>query len=115
MEILEKTEGTLSAGTVNVICLRGRLDAYTANDLDEKLKSMAATNQIRLVLNLKELEYVGSSGLRVLLAALKQVKKQGGDIRLAGLQTSVKDVFDMAGFTQFFQMHDEEEDAIKSF
>ena len=110
MEISEKTEGT-----VNVVYLSGRLDAYAANDVEQKLDSLTAAKQVRLLLNLEELEYISSSGLRVLLSTLKKATKQQGEVRLACLHTSVKDVLDIAGFTQFFKIYDKEEDAINSF
>ena len=109
MEISEKT-----AGRANVVYLTGRLDAHAANDVEQKLNSLTAASQACLVLNLKELEYISSSGLRVMLAVLKRVTKRQGDVRLACLQPSVKDVFDIAGFTQLFKIYDEEEDAISS-
>jgi anti-sigma B factor antagonist len=110
MEISEKTKGK-----VNVIYLAGRLDAYAANDVEQKLESLISDRKVNLVLNLKELEYISSSGLRVLLAALKKTTKLQGDIRLACLRPAVKDVFEIAGFTQFFKIYDEEEDALDSF
>jgi anti-sigma B factor antagonist len=102
-------------GTVCVIFLNGRLDAYAANDVEKKMDSLFAAAKAQLVVNLKGLEYISSSGLRVLLAGLKRVRKQQGDIRLACLQPYVKEVFDIAGFTQLFKMFDKEEEAIDSF
>ena len=110
MEISEKTEGK-----VNVLYLTGRLDAYAANEVEQRLNPLTATKQVHLVLNLKELEYMSSSGLRVLLAALKRATKHQGDIRLACLRPSVRDVLDIAGFTQFFKVYEEEQDAVNSF
>ena len=110
MEISEKI-----LGNVSVIYLSGRLDAYAANDVERKLDSLMAAHQAYLVVNLERLEYISSSGLRVLLAGIKRVKKEQGDIRLACLQPYVKEVFDIAGFTQLFRMFDKEEDAVNSF
>ena len=110
MEISEKI-----IGNVNIISLSGRFDAYAANDVELKLDSLLAAEQVHLVVALSCLEYISSSGLRVLLAALKKVRKQQGDIRLACLQPHVKEVFDIAGFTQLFKMFDKEEDAVNSF
>ena len=110
MDIPEK-----SLGNVYVISLDGRLDAYAANDVEKKLDSLFTSAKSQLVVNLKGLEYISSSGLRVLLAALKKMRKQQGDIRLACLQPYVKEVFDIAGFTQLFKMFDKEEEAIDSF
>jgi anti-sigma B factor antagonist len=110
MDIPEK-----SVGNVGIIFLSGRLDAYAANEVEQKLNLLCTPTQANVVVNLKSLEYISSSGLRVLLAALKKVRKQNGDIRLASLQPYVKEVFDTAGFTQLFKMFEKEEEAIDSF
>ena len=110
MEISETTEGT-----VNILYLTGRLDANAANEVEQRLNPLTATRQVRLVLNLKELEYMSSTGLRVLLAALKRATKHQGDIRLACVRPAVKDILDITGFTQFFRIYEEEEGAVSSF
>jgi len=102
-------------GDVNVISLSGRLDAYSANEVEKKLDSLIDAAQVRLVISLEKLEYISSSGLRVFLAALKKVKKQQGDIKLACLKPYIKEVFDIAGFTQLFNMFGTEEAAVNSF
>jgi anti-sigma B factor antagonist len=110
MEILENKKGNVS-----IISLSGRLDAYSANDLEEKLTAMIDAAQIRMIVSLENLEYISSSGLRVLLAALKKVRKQKGDIKLSCLQPYIKEVFDIAGFTQLFNIFDNDEGAVDSF
>ena len=110
MEIIEK-----KVGSVNVVCPCGRLDAYASSEMEKKLNPLAETAKAALVINLEKLEYISSSGLRVLLASLKKAKKQDGDIRLASLQPYVKEVFDMAGFSQLFKIFDKEEDAVNSY
>jgi len=110
LEISEK-----NVGNVNVISIGGRLDAYAANDLERKFDSLITAGHVRLVVDLSRLEYISSSGLRALLTAIKRVKKEQGDVRLACLQASVKEVFDMAGFTQLFRLFDKEEEAVGSF
>lgn len=110
MDIPEKT-----VGNVCIVFLSGRLDAYASNEVEPKLNLLCAAANANVVINLKSLDYISSSGLRVLLSALKKARKQQGDIRLACLQTYVREVFDTAGFTQLFKMFDKEEDAIDSF
>ncbi len=110
MDISEKR-----IGDVNVISLSGRLDAYSANEVEKKLDSLIDAAQVRLVISLEKLEYISSSGLRVFLAALKKTKKQQGNIKLACLKPYIKEVFDIAGFTQLFNMFDTEEAAVNSF
>lgn len=110
MEILAK-----KIGAVNVLCPCGRLDAFAAAEVEKILNPLADSAQVSLIVNLEKLEYISSSGLRVLLAALKKARKQQGDVRLACLQPYVKEVFDIAGFSQLFKMFDKEEDAINSY
>jgi anti-sigma B factor antagonist len=110
MEIGEK-----EAGDVNVFYLVGRLDTYTAGDFESKLNSETKGLPVNLVICMEKLEYISSSGLRVLLATLKKVRKQQGDVRLTGLRPGVKEVFDISGFTPLFKMFENEEDAINSY
>ena len=110
MEILEK-----EIGNVYTVCLCGRLDASSANDLERKLDSLIDAAQVQLVISLEKLDYISSSGLRVLLAELKKVRKQQGDIRLACPKPYIKEVFDIAGFTQLFNILDSDEAALDSF
>jgi len=110
MEILEK-----KIGNVYLISIGGNLDAYSVNDVESKLNSLIDAGQVRLVVSLDKLEYISSSGLRVLLVTLKKVRKQQGDMRLACLKSNIKEVFDISGFTQLFNISDTEETAIDSF
>ena len=100
---------------VQIVTVGGRMDAYSSNDVEKQLNSLIDTNQVKIILNLTGLEYISSSGLRVLLAALKKSRKGSGDLRLAAMRPSVKEVFDIAGFTQLFQIFNEEKEAIDSF
>lgn len=110
MDIVEK-----KLDNVNLIYLSGRLDAYSATEVEKKLDSLIEAGQTRLVLNLEKLEYISSSGLRVFLAGLKKAKKQQGDIKLACMKTFIKEVFDIAGFSQLFNIFDTEEAAVSAF
>jgi anti-sigma B factor antagonist len=110
MEIGEK-----KTGKVDILFLTGRLDAYAANDVEKKMNAVTEKAPVSLVVCMEKLEYISSSGLRVLLACLKKARKQQGDIRLACMQTYVKEVFDVAGFTQLFKVFDKEDEAVNSF
>jgi len=110
MEIVEK-----KLGRVNVISLSGRLDAYSATEVEKKLDSLIEAGQPRLVIDLEKLEYISSSGLRVFLAALKKTRKLQGDIKLACMKPFIKEVFDIAGFSQLFNIFDTQEAAVSGF
>jgi anti-anti-sigma factor len=110
MDILRK-----KIDDIQIVTLGGRMDAYSSNDVERQLNSLIDANEVKIILNLTALEYISSSGLRVLLAALKKSRKESGDLRLSAMRPSVKEVFDIAGFTQLFQTFNEEKEAIDSF
>ncbi len=110
MDIEEK-----KAGQAYIITLNGRLDAYSSNELDKRINMLIDEGNMELVVNLDGVDYISSSGLRVMLSAVKKLRKMDGDIRLACLKPYVMEVFDISGFTQLFQIFEREEEAINSF
>jgi anti-sigma B factor antagonist len=110
MEMEEK-----KSGEVYIIVLKGRLDAYSSNELEKKVDTLIDQGCRKLVVNFGDVDYISSSGLRVMLSTLKKLQKMGGDVKLAGLKPYVREVFDISGFTQLFDIHNLEEEAIKSF
>ena len=80
-----------------IVAIAGRLDTTTAPDLEKELKD-SIEGVKELVLDLKELEYISSAGLRVLLAAQKTMNKQGS-MRLKNVNESIMEIFDITGFT----------------
>jgi len=96
------------SGDINVLGIGGRLDAYNAAEAEKKLDELIGSGQIKIVLNLEGLEYISSSGLRVFLAQLKKARKQQGDIRLCCMKPNIREIFDIAGFTQLFSIAEDE-------
>jgi anti-sigma B factor antagonist len=103
------------SGDVNIVSIGGRLDAYNAVEAEKKLDELIQAGKVKIVLNLESLEYISSSGLRVFLAQLKKVRKQQGDIKLCCMKANIKEVFDIAGFTQLFNILDSEDAAGAGF
>ena len=81
---------------VTTIAVGGRLDTITAPVL-EKTIGDNITNVSNLVLDLKELEYISSAGLRVLLCAQQNMQKIGS-MKLTNVCEEVMEVFEMTGF-----------------
>ncbi|HIS41501.1 MAG TPA: STAS domain-containing protein [Candidatus Limiplasma pullicola] len=94
MEIMKE-----SHDTDLTLKLRGRLDTSTAPELEGELKNCLEGVQ-SLTLDLKELEYISSAGLRVLLSAQKTMNKQGSMV-VRNVNPIVRDVFDITGFSDF--------------
>ena len=78
------------------ISLKGRLDTTTAPSLESEFKS-SLNGVTELIIDLKELVYISSAGLRVLLSAQKVMNKQGKMV-VKNSNDDVRDVFDVTGF-----------------
>ena len=84
-----------------IFTIDGKLDTNTSPYANDILMDEFATHK-DLVINLEKLNYLSSSGLRILLAVLKKSKSVGGSLRLTNLNSDIKKLFDMVGFTEFF-------------
>ena len=100
----------------DVLILRviGKLDAATSKALEDKILPVIAAGQERLVVELSQLEYISSAGLRVFILAAKRMEESKGKMILSSLKDSVKQVFDIAGFSSFLCLAGSTEEAIKS-
>lgn len=110
MEITEK-----NVGDVCVVALSGRLDANCADEVEQTLNPFIDSAKLSMVVNFANLACISSSGLRVLPTSLKKVRKRYCDIKLSAMHTYIKEVFDIAGFTQPFNHFDTEDAAIDAF
>ena len=77
--------------------LGGRLDTTTAPELEKAFEENMDVSK-DLILDMKELEYISSAGLRVLLAAQKKMN-QAGKMKLTGVSDEVMEVFEITGFS----------------
>jgi len=89
------------AENATVLQFSGRLDGTNSAAADTKLADAVGRNPT-LVLDLGALDYISSAGLRVLLKAAKQAQTAKQKLVLAGLQPSVKQVFEISGFSTLF-------------
>ena len=89
-------------GNELVIALEGRLDTMTAPELEKELKE-SLEGAADLILDLKDLEYISSAGLRVLLSAHKSMMSKGG-MRIKNANEMVKVIFDVTGFSDILSI-----------
>lgn len=101
------------AGDVTIPVVIPRVDAHTAKEVESKLTELVTGGARKIVCDFSQTEYISSAGLRVFLQLLKNTQKAGGKIALCSLQPYVREVFDMAGFSQLFRIYDSEAEAVK--
>ncbi len=86
-----------SEGSTLTVALDGRLDTSTAPELEDSLKD--DLNEVtELVFDLKDMQYISSAGLRVLLSAQKVMNKKGAMV-IRNANEQIKEIFDVTGFS----------------
>lgn len=83
-----------------VVVIEGRVDAVTAPELESKVSPLWAASGITLVFDCEKMDYISSSGLRIVLTAHKQVTAKAGKFILRNLTREVRSVIDMTGFSR---------------
>ncbi len=86
------------------IAPQGRLDAVTVPALETAIDEQLAARHFRLIIDLSEVAYMSSSGLRALLRARRQAQAGGGDMALCAMNERVTEVFEMIGFNNLFRI-----------
>jgi len=87
------------------IAIKGHLNAITAPDLEQKLDALINSEHVHIVIDLGDVAFVASAGLRVFLACAKKAKRANRGLALCRLQPQVQQVFDLAGMTPLFLIH----------
>lgn len=100
---------------VVVMPLVGRVDAVTSPRISSEVRDHIAAGARYLLLNMSQVNFLSSSGLRALLLIRKELMTEGGELRLCSLQEQVYDVFVLTGFTQVFAIHATQDEAIAAF
>ena len=100
---------------VTVVDLSGKLNTGTSPEADSYLSSLIDGGATKLLLNMEGIDYISSSGLRVVLANGKKATAAGGALSLCTLNQSVGEVFRVSGFTSIFKVFETEDEALASF
>ena len=108
MEITERR-----TADIVTLSLSGKLDGTTAKAFEEKILGQIESGDRRFIIDLAQLDYVSSAGLRVFILAAKRLNSANGKIVLCSLKDPVREVFDIAGFSSIFSVYGFHDDAIK--
>jgi anti-anti-sigma factor len=98
-----------------ILFLNGYIDTYNSNYFQKKILRAIEHGFTRLIFHCNGLNYVSSTGIGSFTAFLKAVKPRGGDLVLLEIQPKVYEVFQLLGFSQFFNIKDDLEDALRIF
>ena len=101
--------------SVQVLALRGALDAHTARELEAAFRKCWQDGNHQIVVNCAHLRSISSAGLGVFLGYVDEVREKGGDIKIAGLTPNLFNIFDLLGMPLLFNIVETEEEAIDLF
>lgn len=107
LKIIEETRDH-----INIYRLDGQLDSTSSVEFEQKLLQAMSSGSKHMVLSLKDLHYISSAGIRVILKSIKAVRRIGGSITLCCLQDYVKEVFETSGMGALLPIFATMEDAL---
>ena len=110
MEISETQEGNIT-----VIKVKGRLDVLSSKDMNQSLREVIDKGHYQILLDCSELDFVSSSGLRVLIQTAKQLRKLNGKIGLCTIKDHIYEVLEIAGIFSLLPVSSNLKEALKKF
>lgn len=102
-------------GGVNVVYLKGYLDAHTAPALENTFSNLVNNGKYSIVVNFNELAYISSAGLGVFMAFIEKIRDNKGDIKLTSMSDKVYNIFDLLGFPLLYEIFKTEDEAVNKF
>lgn len=96
--------------------ISGRVDSYTSPKIKEALGGLMADGRCKIVLDLKSVTYLSSSGMLTFINALKQCQQsEQGKIILANIPPQILTSLELAGFNRLFDIYDDSVSAVNGF
>ena len=100
---------------VVILDIEGEIDLYNAPDIKEAIKNQIESDKKKVIINLKSVSYIDSSGIGALISSLSNLKKVGGGLKIIHVYDAVRKVFELTKLTSFFEIYDNEDAAIADF
>lgn len=102
-------------GDVVVLHVKGKLDTILSPQVEKKGIQLMNAGQMKLILDISDVSYVNSAGLRMLLSLKKQMKSAGGKFIVCNLRPEVMEIMKICGFDHVLEFAKNEEDALRQF
>jgi anti-sigma B factor antagonist len=102
-------------GDVTVISPRGFINAHTVRQFEQALARALEDGGQKILINGSGLAYIASAGLGVIMGVIEEVRSRGGDIRLAELNETVRNIFEVLGFNHLCRVLSSEREGLESY
>ncbi len=90
---------------VAVLSVAGSLGADETQHLEEAVLGLLDKGETRLLFDFSDLDYINSSGLRILVLAYQRLKKNSGKVAICGVKDYIREVFEVSGYDKIFSMY----------
>ena len=110
MEIIVK-----ESKSIPIIEITGEVDLYNTKDLKDLFDQMIKQGKYKIVLNLKNVPFMDSSGIGTIVTSMYKLRKYDGDLKVCNLFGSVAKVFNLTRINTSIEVYPEEKDAVDSF
>lgn len=101
--------------SIAILRISGRIDSNNSSLIETEINSVIDSGGNNILADFSGVDYISSSGLRVLLSAHKKIKTLNGNMKLSGLKPFVMSVFTISGFTRIFEIYGDEKSALDAF
>lgn len=101
-------------GEIEIFHISGKLDVNTTSELEKNLQDAIHSGSTKLILDLKELEYISSAGIKVFLKVHKKLDSMKGDVVITSINKKIREIFSVSGLDNYFVLTDNENEAIKA-
>ncbi len=102
-------------GDVRTVRIAGNLDTQTAPVAQEQLMQLIDDGATKILVDFEDLNYISSSGLRMLLVAFKRLEGTSGQLRICNPNAMVREVFETSGFLEIFSVYKSQAEALDGF
>ena len=100
---------------VTLLYPKGFINAHTVRLFEGEIREALQQGRYKIVVNCSGLSYIASAGLGALMGAIEEIRGGGGDLRLASLNDTVRNIFEILGFHHLYRIFPTELDAMRSF
>lgn len=103
-----------STDDITILELSGRLDTRTSPDLETMVLEIIDNEQVRLLMDFSDLDYINSTGLRILVMAFQRLSRTGGQLAICGVKDYIFEIFDISGYNKLFPLFPDQNKALST-
>jgi stage II sporulation protein AA (anti-sigma F factor antagonist) len=100
---------------IMILEIKGEVDAYTAQVLDKTLVDILDQGYTRIVLDVSNMRFIASAGIRTILYAYREAVQLGGEVRLTGPSDQIRRIFEIAGLFELLKITDGLQESINNW